>query len=46
MILQSLHFILFCVQKMILYQIVAKIWKKTVSFDDIVHFIDEEDIVT
>ena len=31
---------------MILYQIVAKIWKKTVSFDDIVHFIDEEDIVT
>ena len=31
---------------MILYHIVAKISKKIVSFDDIVHFIDEEDIVT
>ena len=31
---------------MILYQIVAKTSKKSVSFDDIVHFIDEEDIVT
>ena len=48
MILQSLQFILFCAQKMTLYQIVAKISKrkKTVSFDDIVHFIDEEEIVT
>ena len=46
MILQSLQFILFCVQKMILYQIVARLSKKTVSFDNVVHFIDEEDIVT
>ena len=37
MILQSLRFILFCVQK---------ISKKLVSFDDIVHFIDEENILT
>ena len=46
MILQSLQFILFCVRKMILYQIVVRIWKKTVSFDDVVHFIDEENMVT
>ena len=45
MILQSLQFILFCVRKMILYQIVARISKR-LSFDDIVYFIDEEDIVT
>ena len=46
MILQSLQFILFCVRKMILYQIVVRVSKKTVSFDDIVHFIDEENMVT
>ena len=45
MILQSLQFILFYVQKMILYQTMAKSSKR-LSFDDIVHFIDEEDIVT
>ena len=45
MILQSLEIILFCVQKMILYQIVARISKKTV-FYDIVHFIAEDNIVT
>ena len=45
MILQSLHFILFCVQKMILYQNVVRI-SKNFSFDDIVHFIDQENIVT
>ena len=44
MILQSLQFILFCVQKMILYQIVARISKKL--FHKNVHFLDEEDIVT
>ena len=31
---------------MILYQILARNSKKSVSFDDIVHFIDEENIVT
>ena len=31
---------------MILYQIVVQMSKKTVSFDDVVHFIDEENIVT
>ena len=46
MILQSLQFVLFCVQKMILYQIVARTSEKTVSFDDLVHFIDEENNVT
>ena len=46
MTLQSLQFILFCVQKMILFQIVVQNVKKTVSFDDAVHFIDEEDMVT
>ena len=46
MILQNLQFILFCVWKMILYQIVVQIWKKTVSFDDVVHFIDEENMMT
>ena len=45
MILQSLKFILFCIQKMILYQNVARTSKKTVSFDDIVHIIDEANIV-
>ena len=42
---QSLQFILFCIRKMILHQIAVKI-SKTVSFDDIVHFIDEKNIVT
>ena len=45
MILQRLQFILFCIQKMIFYQIVARISEK-LSFYDIVHFIDEENIVT
>ena len=45
MILQSLQFILFCLQKMIFYQIVVKNSKR-LSFDDIVHFIDEESFVT
>ena len=48
MILQSLPFILFCIRKMILYQIsnCGPNVKKTVSFDDVVHFIDKENIVT
>ena len=46
MILQSLQFILFSVQKMIFYQTVAKTSKRNVSFDDILHFIDEENTVT
>ena len=46
MIIQILKFILFGVQKMILYQTVVNISKKTVSFLDIVLFIDEENIVT
>ena len=48
MTLQRLQFILFCVRKMILYQIVqiGQNFKKTVSFDDIVHFIDEENFLT
>ena len=46
MILQSLQFILFCVQKMILYPIVVRMAKQTVSLDDVLHFIDEEIIVT
>ena len=46
MILQSLQFMLFCIEKMILSQIVARISKKTAFFDDIMHFIDEEDIVS
>ena len=46
MVLQSLQFILFCVRKMILYQIVVRNSQKTVSFDDVVHFIDKENIVT
>ena len=45
MISQSLQFILFCVQKMIIYKTVVGIQKK-ISFDDIVHFIDEANIVT
>ena len=44
--LQSLQFILFCVQKMILYQIVVRMSEKTVSFDDVVHFNDKENMVT
>ena len=44
--LQSLQFILFCVQKMILYQSVVRISKETVHFDNIVHSIGEENIVT
>ena len=36
-----------CVRMMILYQIVVRIWKKkTVSFDDVVHFIYKENMVT
>ena len=46
MILQSLQFILFCVQKMILYQILARISKRLFLLIKKVHFIDEEDIVT
>ena len=47
MILQSLQFILCCVQKMILYQFVGgQNFKNTVSFDDIVHSTVEENIVT
>ena len=45
MILQSLKFILFCVRKMILYQIVVRMSKGR-FFYDVVHFIDEENIVT
>ena len=46
-ILQSLQFNLFSVQKMILYQIVVRLSKRlSVSFDDIVHLIGEENIVT
>ena len=45
MILQSLQFILLCVRKMILYRIVVRM-SKTNSFDDVVHFIDEENFVT
>ena len=38
---------IFCVRKMILYLIVFRIWKKkSVSFDVVVHFIDEENMVT
>ena len=44
MILQNPQFSPICVQKMILYQIVVKFRKKTVSFEDIVRFIDEENI--
>ena len=36
---------MFCVRKMILYQIVVPMSKKTVSFDDVVHFIDKENMV-
>ena len=43
MILQSLQFIPFCVRKMILYQIVVPMSK---SFFFVLHFIDEENIVT
>ena len=45
MVLQSLQFILFCVRKMILYQIVFRILRKSVSFDVVVHFIDEVNMV-
>ena len=44
MVLQSLQGILFCIRKMILYQIVVRM--STISFDDVVHFIDEGNIVT
>ena len=44
MILQSLQFYLFGVQKMILSNC-CQIFKNTVPFDDIVRFIDEENIV-
>ena len=43
MILQNLQFFLFCVQKMILYQ---KNFKNILSFDDFVHFTDEELIMS
>ena len=46
MILRSLHFFLFCVQKIDLTSNCNQNFKKTVSFDDVVHFIDEEIIVT
>ena len=46
MILQSLELIPFFVQKMILYQILVKIAKKTVSSDDIVQFVDDENFAT
>ena len=45
MILISLQFILFCVPKMILYQIVVRMSKRR-FFYDVVHFSDEENIVT
>ena len=44
MILKSLQFFLFRVQKLTLDQIVVKFSRK-VSFDDIVHFTDEANIV-
>ena len=46
MILQSLQFILFCVRKMILYQIVVRMSKRWFLFDDVVDCIDEENIVS
>ena len=46
MILQGLQFTPFCVQKNVSYQIVVRISKQTVAFDDVVHFIDKENIVT
>ena len=45
MILQSLQFILFCVRKMMLHQVVVRMSKNCV-FDNVVHFIDEENMVT
>ena len=45
MILQTLQFDQFSVQKMILYEIVVQISKRR-FFYDIVHFIDKDDIVT
>ena len=45
MILQSLQFIVVCVRKMILYQIVVR-RSKSLCFDDVVHFIDKDDMVT
>ena len=44
-ILQSLQFILFCFRKKILYQIEVRMSKRR-FFDDIVHFIVKENIVT
>ena len=46
MILQRLQFIPFCDRKLILYQNCGHTFKKTVSFDNIVHFIDEQNMVT
>ena len=48
MILQSFQFILFCVRNMI-YDLISNCGpnvKKMVPFDDVMHFIDEENIVT
>ena len=45
MILQGLQFIQFCVWKMILYQIVVRMSKR-LFFYDVVHFIDEENMMT
>ena len=42
---QSLQFILFCIHNMVFYQIVPRTSKR-MFFKDIVHFIDEENIVT
>ena len=48
MIPKNLQFILFCVRKMILYEIVVRVWKRLFlfTFYDVVHFIDEENMVT
>ena len=42
---KGLQFILFCVPKIVSFQILVRIPKKLVSFDDIVHFPDAENIV-
>ena len=46
MILQGLQFILLCGCKVMLYQIVVRMSKRLFFFDDVVHFIDEETMVT
>ena len=46
MIVQSLHLILFCVQKLILYHFLVIFSRKRFFCDDIVHFNDKENLVT